>query len=137
MEDLEILCLDTDILIDFLRGETKTTKEVKKLEDLFELTTTAINLFELYYGVYKTGRDRNVNAIRELENRLEVLKFTSTSAKISGEILSKLEKKGEAIDFRDVMIASIGIENDVALYTRNVKHFERVEGLKLYEFHEF
>jgi len=134
---LEILCLDTDILIDFLRGETKTTKEVKKLEDLFELTTTAINLFELYYGVYKTGRDRNVNAIRELENRLEVLKFTSTSAKISGEILSKLEKKGEAIDFRDVMIASIGIENDVALYTRNVKHFERVEGLKLYEFHEF
>ncbi len=134
---MEILCLDTDILIDFLRGETKTTKEVKKLEDLFELTTTAINLFELYYGVYKTGRDRNVNAIRELENRLEVLKFTSTSAKISGEILSKLEKKGEAIDFRDVMIASIGIENDVALYTRNVKHFERVEGLKLYEFHEF
>ena len=114
---MEILCLDTDILIDFLRGETKTTKEVKKLEDLFELTTTAINLFELYYGAYKTGRDRNVNAIRELENRLEVLKFTSTSAKISGEILSKLEKKGEAIDFRDVMIASIVIENDVALYT--------------------
>ncbi len=66
-----------------------------------------------------------------------MLKFTSTSAKISGEILSKLEKKGEAIDFRDVMIASIVIENDVALYTRNVKHFERVEGLKLYEFHEF
>ncbi len=134
---MEILCLDTDILIDFLRGETKTTKEVKKLEDLFELTTTAINLFELYYGAYKTGRDRNVNAIRELENRLEVLKFTSTSAKISGEILSKLEKKEEAIDFRDVMIASIVIENDVALYTRNAKHFERVEGLKLYEFHEF
>ena len=129
---MEILCLYTDILIDFLRGETKTTKEVKKLEDLFELTTTAINLFELFYGAYKTGRDRNVNAIRELENRLEVLKFTSTSAKISGEILSKLEKKGEAIDFRDVMIASIVIENDVALYTRNVKHFERVEGLKLY-----
>ncbi len=40
VEDLEILCLDTDILIDFLRGEIKTTKEVKKLEDLFELTTT-------------------------------------------------------------------------------------------------
>jgi len=37
VEDLEILCLDTDILIDFLRGETKTTKEVKKLEDYLNL----------------------------------------------------------------------------------------------------
>jgi len=65
-----------------------------------------------------------------------VLKLLPPLPKISGEILSKLKKKREVIDFRDVMIASIVIENDVALYTRNVKHFKRVEGLKLYEFHE-
>ena len=65
-----------------------------------------------------------------------MLKLLPPLPKISGEILSKLEKKREVIDFRDVMIASIVIENDVALYTRNVKHFKRVEGLKLYEFHE-
>jgi len=70
---LEVLCLDTDILIDLLRGESKTVEEIKQLEDKFELVTTAINLFELYYGAYKTGRERNIEAVKEVARRVEVL----------------------------------------------------------------
>jgi len=129
---LEVLCLDTDILIDLLRGESKTVEEIKQLEDKFELVTTAINLFELYYGAYKTGRERNIEAVKEVARRVEVLNLTEKSAEISGKILAELEKRGEAIDFRDVMIAGIVIENNMTLYTRNVKHFERIEGINLY-----
>ena len=57
---MEIIWLDTDVLIDFLRGDAKTVEKIKKLEDQFELATTAINLFKLYYGAYKTGRERNL-----------------------------------------------------------------------------
>jgi tRNA(fMet)-specific endonuclease VapC len=133
MEYLEVLCLDTDILIDFLRGDVKTVEEIKQLENQFELATTAINLFELYYGAHKTGRERNVEAVRELAERLEVLKFTHKSAEISGKILAELEKNGKAVDFRDVMIASIVIENNVTLYTKNLKHFKRIKGIRLYK----
>ncbi len=129
---MEVLCLDTDILIDLLRGESKTVEEIKQLEDKFELVTTAINLFELYYGAYKTRRERNIEAVKEVARRVEVLNLTEKSAEISGKILAELEKRGEAIDFRDVMIAGIVIENNITLYTRNVKHFERIEGINLY-----
>ncbi len=129
---MEVLCLDTDILIDLLRGESKTVEEIKQLEDKFELVTTAINLFELYYGAYKIGRERNIEAVKEVARRVEVLNLTEKSAEISGKILAELEKRGEAIDFRDVMIAGIVIENNITLYTRNVKHFKRVAGINLY-----
>lgn len=129
---MEVLCLDTDILIDLLRGESKTVEEIKQLEDKFELVTTAINLFELYYGAYKTGRERNIEAVKEVARRVEVLNLTEKSAEISGKILAELEKRGEAIDFRDVMIAGIVIENNITLYTRNVKHFKRIAGINLY-----
>jgi len=72
-------------LIDLLRGEYKTVEEVKQLEDKFELVTTAINLFELYYGAYKTGRERNVKAVKKLARRVKVLSFTEKSAEISGK----------------------------------------------------
>jgi len=130
---LEVLCLDTDILIDLLRGESKTVEEIKQLEDKFELVTTAINLFELYYGAYKTGRERNIEAVKEVARRVEVLNLTEKSAEISGKILAELEKRGEAIDFRDVMIAGIVIENNITLYTRNVKHFKRIAEINLYK----
>ncbi len=130
---MEILCLDTDVLIDFLRGDKETVETIKKLEDQFELATTSINLFELYYGAYKTGKEKNVKAVRELAERVEVFNLTSKSAEISGKILAELERKGEVIDFRDVMIAGIVIENGALLYTRNLKHFRRIKDVKLYK----
>ncbi|RLI81163.1 hypothetical protein DRP04_06750 [Archaeoglobales archaeon] len=64
--------------------------------------------------------------------RLEVLKFTDKSAELSGRLVAELERKGLVVDFRDVMIAGVVLENNAILYTGNVKHF-RIEGVKLYE----
>jgi len=127
------ICLDTDVLIDFLRGERKIVEVIKTLEEEHELLTTSINIFELYYGAYRTGKDKNVKAVDELANRLEILRLTERSAKISGKILAELESEGKVIDFRDILIAGIVMENDVTLFTRNKKHFQRVKGLKLFE----
>jgi len=127
------ICLDTDVLIDFLRGKRKIVETIERLEEKHELLTTSINIFELYYGAYRTGKDRNVKAVDELAERLEILKLTEQSAKISGEMLTELESDGRAIDFRDILIAGIVMENDVTLFTGNKRHFQRVKGLKLFE----
>ena len=127
------ICLDTDILIDFLRGKRKIMETIERLEEEHELLTTSINVFELYYGAYRTGKDRNVKAVDELTGRLKILKLTERSAKISGEMLAELESDGKAIDFRDVLIAGIVMERDVTLFTGNKRHFQRVQGLKLFE----
>ena len=129
-----VICLDTDILIDFLRGSQRTVEKIRKLEDNFELTTTTVNVFELYFGAFKSRKmEKNVKAVDKLVERLEPLKLTSHSAKISGRIVAELEREDKPIDFRDAMIAGIALENSVAVYTRNVEHFKRVSGLKILE----
>lgn len=131
---MEIICLDSDILIDFLRGDPLTTEKINQLEENFELTTTTVNLFELYYGAYKSKKaDKNIKATEELITRFKALKFTIKSSNIAGKILAELEKKGETINFRDVMVAGIILENNVILYTRNTAHFKRIIGLNLYQ----
>lgn len=91
---METLCLDTDILIDFLRGDNTTVEKIRELEKEFVLTTTTINLFELYYGAFKSKKsEKNVKSVSELVERLELLKFTDKSAEISGRIVAELGKK--------------------------------------------
>lgn len=104
--------LDSDILIDFLRGDKEIVNTIRKLEEEYELATTSINLFELYYGAYKTDRLKNVRAVDELVSSLEVSKLTEKSAKISGKIIAELESDGQVVDFRDTLIAAVVIEND-------------------------
>ena len=131
---MESVCLDTDILIDTLRGHRETVDKIRDLEMVFNLNTTVINSFELYYGAFKTKKsDKNVLYVDELLERLLILKMNGYASKLAGKILADLKKKGEIIDFRDVIIASIAITSDTTLFTRNVSHFERIEGIMLYE----
>jgi len=130
---LEALCLDTDILIDLLRGDPKTAKMVERLEEEFVLATTTINLFELYYGAFRTEKiEKNVESVKKLAARLKLLIFTDKSAELSGRIMSELEKEGQTVGFRDAMIAGMVLENTVLFYTRNVKHFKRIKEIRLY-----
>ena len=65
------------------------------------LATTYINLFELYYGAYKSKeKENNIKAVSILLSRINVLNFSIESAKKAGEILAKLEKEGKPIKFR-------------------------------------
>jgi len=131
---VETLCLDTDVLIDFLRGKNEVVDIIREIEKEFVLATTTVNLFELYFGAYKTGKEKNVEAVNELAERIEVLELNKKSAELAGKIMAELEKKGLEIGIRDTMIAGTLLESGSILYTRNVKHFRRIKEIKLFEF---
>lgn len=128
-------CLDTDILIDNLRGIDHTINEIKRIEENGDtLSTTTINIFELTYGAYKTKEiQRNLQATDTLVNRLKIHSFNEKAAATAAEIVANLEKEGNTIDFRDAFIAATAITNNATLYTRNTKHFNRVPKLKLHK----
>ena len=128
-------CLDTDILIDNLRGVPHTINEIKRIEENGDiLSTTTINIFELTYGAYKTKEiRRNLQAIDTLLSRLKIHSFNEKAAATAAEIVANLEKEGNTIDFRDAFIAATAITNNATLYTRNIKHFNRVPKLKLHK----
>jgi predicted nucleic acid-binding protein len=132
MEDARVV-IDTDILVDFLRGNREATSLVSRLEERkFLLATTAVNEFELYYGAHKSKEpEKAVMLTRQLVDRLVVLPLTSKSARKAGHIYAALEKQGQPIGLRDTLIGAIAQTRDCSLATKNLSHFQKIDGLQL------
>ncbi|QXJ29103.1 type II toxin-antitoxin system VapC family toxin [Saccharolobus shibatae] len=129
MGKIECKCLDSDILIDFLRGKKKAVSYIDIIKNNFRIVTAVVNAFELYYTAYKYNRD--IEKIDEFMQSIEILPFTLTEAKKAAEIKAKLESEGEMIGLKDVLISSIAISNSCDIVTRNVKHFSKILGVKV------
>jgi tRNA(fMet)-specific endonuclease VapC len=124
-------CLDTDLLVAILRGKQEAAKTVQALDQEVRAATTAINVFELYYGANKSQqKDQNLKETQKLLSKLEIFPLDHHSAKKAAEISAQLAKRGQPIDYRDAMIAAIAFQNDAVLLTRNAVHFKRIRGLK-------
>src|SRR3989338_7592955 len=105
MEDK--ICLDTDVLVNFLRGKENEKEYIKRRESSVVLATTFLNLFELYWGAYKSKRAQNIVKVEELYHRLRILNLSKEAVRKAGETLAALEVRGEAIEFRDLLIGCI------------------------------
>lgn len=127
MEDK--VCLDTDFLVNFLRNKKEEVSFILENENKVFFTTTYINLFELYYGAYKSKNNNNVLKIEELQHRLKVLNLSKEAVRKAGQDLAELEKNGTPIDFRDLLIGCIAQTEGFSLKTNNKKHFEKITGL--------
>ena len=126
------LIVDTDILIDLLREKDYAVSLIKKLEYEMELATSAINAFELYRGAYKSqNQEKNLASVKGLLNSLCMLNTDEDSMEIAGEITARLERDGNMIDIRDLLIASIALVNGFGVLTNNVRHFNRVPHLRV------
>jgi predicted nucleic acid-binding protein len=123
------LVLDTDVIIEHLRGKTDPSL-ISQLQEEFALATTPINSFELYYGAYKSKNPRtNLASVKGFLSTITSLEFDEASAERSGHVLAQLESKGLAIDPRDLFIGCISLAHGYPLLTRNRRHLERIPGL--------
>src|SRR3989344_8589116 len=130
MENL--ICLDTDILVDFLRNKQEISKWIKDREKDSVLASTTINVFELYYGAYLSNNiEKNVEAVDKLTARLKILNLNTIIVKKAGKIKADLEKSGEQIDFRDILIGSIAMFENFNIKTNNKKDFCKIQELKV------
>jgi tRNA(fMet)-specific endonuclease VapC len=121
------VCLDSDVLFDFLKDDKKAKAIIASLEaDYF---VTSINIYELWGGRFK----KEENVIDSLLSWLEVVDFGKKAAFIAGDLRLKLRKEGALINPRDIFIASVCIIEGLELLTFNLKHFERMKkfGLRL------
>jgi tRNA(fMet)-specific endonuclease VapC len=125
-------CLDTNILIDILRNKHDAGKIVSELDAESRNATTTVNALELFYGAnHSDNRVDNVEKVRFLLQRLDVLPLTLKASELAGELMATLAQKGEIIEYRDAMIAGIVLESGMTLVTRNKKHFARIPGIRL------
>lgn len=132
MEFLEDkISLDTDFLVNFLRNKKEEVDFITQNESKILLATTFINLFELYYGAYKSGVESNINKVEELQHRLRILNLSKEAVKKAGQTLADLEKIGSPIDFRDLLIGCIAHSEGFCIKTHNKKHFQKIGELNV------
>jgi tRNA(fMet)-specific endonuclease VapC len=132
-----VYLLDTDTLIYSLKGETAVKKN---LRDHFHdpLKMSVITLMELYYGAHKSQKvASNLAKIKTLEFSFEIIPISEESAEIFGITKAELEKAGLTLDDFDLIIASCALTNNLVLVTNNVRHFKRIEGLRLINWTEY
>ena len=123
--------IDSDILIYFLKGKQEVVQRLSKIP-INELYISRINYTELIYGAYNSTKvNQNLKVIEPFLDSFEVLEFTKTSSLIFAKEKARLKKSGNIIADMDLMIASIAIENDCTLISNNIKHFDRIQNLKL------
>lgn len=128
----EGLIVDTDILIDLLRKKDYAVSQIKKLEDKVELATSAINAFELYRGAYKSqNQEKNLASVKGLLNSLRMLNTDEDSMEMAGNMTASLERDGNMMDIRDLLIASIALVNGFGILTNNIRHFNKIKHLKV------
>jgi predicted nucleic acid-binding protein len=128
------LCLDTDILIDYLRGPSEPVSSLFKVIDKErELARiTSINAFEVWLGVYLIPEPQCLmEGTSRFLNSFIILDFDYETAIEASRVMASLRRRGEIIDVRDLMIGCISKVNGLHLVTRNVSHYRRIPGLSV------
>jgi tRNA(fMet)-specific endonuclease VapC len=122
-----MIVLDTDILIDFLRGKDAAVGLLARLEeDGEELATTCVNAAELWRGGAGTARH-----VQEALDRLLELPLDAGSARRFGQVMSALDRAGRPIPEVDGLVAAIALEHGGRIATGNRRHFARVAGVRV------
>lgn len=120
------MLLDTDFLIALLR---KNTHAMRFLEDIIleteELWLSHVNLWELFQGAYLSQKVmENLTDIENLVGYFDIIDFSKDSDKRFGKLIAELKQKGTPIGVMDTILASVALEYNKAIVTRNTSHFE-------------
>jgi len=125
--------LDTNAVFALLRNKPVAVREryrqAEKAGDY--LAVSSVVLFELWYGVEKSGRVKeNTERLRILlSGDLDLLDFDDEDAQAAGRIRAALEKIGTPIGAYDLLIAGQALRRGLTVVTANTSEFSRVTGL--------
>jgi tRNA(fMet)-specific endonuclease VapC len=125
--------LDTNAVVALLRNRPARVRErlLRAASERASIVVSAIVLFELWYGVARSGRpEENSERLRAfLSSDISIVSFEDNDAAIAGDLRAHLEASGNAIGPYDLLIASQALRTNATLVTANTSEFARVPGL--------
>lgn len=127
-----MVLFDTDVISALMRRRV-TDGLLQRLArlDPEEQAISAITVGELSYGVARVGRTDLMARARLVISGMRVLAFDAAAAELYGPLRARLEKRGLKVAEADLRIAAIALLHDCVLVTGNVRHFARVDGLRV------
>jgi tRNA(fMet)-specific endonuclease VapC len=125
--------VDTDYIADYLKGYKAATTLLNSLLPQ-GISISIITFAEAYEGIYYgQNRLQHEHGFRQLVKTIPVVTITRSVALQFARIRGELRAKGLLIPDPDLYIAATALQHNLTLVTRNLKDYERVPHLKLYE----
>jgi len=122
--------IDTDVAINYIK---KGLVSGVSSQTIYGSNISRITYIELVFGYYKTAKRKELDKITEFISDLsiDIIELDDEISHQFCKLKIDLQKKGEVIPDFDLIIASTAIVNNFKLYTLNLKHFSRINQLKL------
>jgi predicted nucleic acid-binding protein len=118
------MLVDTDVLIDFLRGYKKAISFVENFSS--QMILSPIVVAELYAGVKGTDE---LAVLDDFISQFPVIPITSEIAKAGG-LYKRDFNKSHGVGLADAILAATAENEKAELKTLNVKHYPMISGLK-------
>lgn len=116
--------IDTDIVIDFLRGERLAVAHLKSVADA--ACFSAVTVAETYAGIRGAREESEVERLFSL---FTVLPVTPEMAREAGRFVQQY-RPSHAVEIPDALIAAACVVSGAELHTLNVKHYPMFRDLK-------
>jgi tRNA(fMet)-specific endonuclease VapC len=123
--------LDTDICIYAINERPAAVLDAFRSHAGDGLGISSVTAAELFYGVARTGSERNLRALRQFLAPLEIAPFDEQAAEVFGSLRAWLTAQGTPIGPYDTQIAAHAQALGLTLVSNNTREFQRVPGLRL------
>jgi predicted nucleic acid-binding protein len=118
------ILIDTDIVIDFLRGDKQAIAHFKSVAD--SMCFSAITVAEIYAGVKGKKEESEVERLFSI---FPVIAVTNEIAREAG-MLVKQYRPSHSVEVPDAVIAATCLLSGPELHTLNTKHYPMFKELK-------
>jgi tRNA(fMet)-specific endonuclease VapC len=99
-----------------------------------EQFTSAVSVGELFRGAFRsTDPERHLTNIESrILPAITVLPYDVAIARVYGEIQARLAEAGQTVADGDLQIAATALHHGLELVTGNLRHFERIPGIRIH-----
>jgi len=120
-----MIFLDTNILIEILKGNQTTIKKVQFFYN--SLAIYSITVMELFFGALNKAE---VNKLKKIMALFKIIDINKAISKQSTSLILTYAKSHH-LDIPDALIGSTALVLNMPLFTYNVKDFRFINGLEL------
>tara|TARA_Y100000310_G_C20450344_1_gene700404 strand:+ start:402 stop:788 length:387 start_codon:yes stop_codon:yes gene_type:complete len=119
-----VIVIDSNILIDYLRGHAPAKRFIMDLPDQGVLFSAVVET-ELLAG--QENKDVVVRAmLLQMLSKWSKVPVDNTIAMMAGDIVREY-----GVQTPDALVAATALESESILYTNNIKHFHHIKNLKV------
>ena len=123
---------DSDVLIAIFGNNRRAIQTLRDVRGA-GVGASIVSHAEVFEGAFGQGdTESQLKSYRQFLDQFETLPLSGPIVELFAGIRSELRRAGNLIPDLDLLIAATAMHHDATLVTRNLRHFDRITGLRTY-----